>query len=138
MSAFRCYMTDSGGHFRDVVSLEAASDLDALTQARALPTAYAGFELWNGPRLVYRETASADAAIKNEDKHKTSIGAALKTVRTKLEKIAASIGETLAGCAIARNCQAERKTPPEPVGPFSSSLREIAPVSRGSRRCRRP
>ncbi len=105
MSAFRCYMTDSGGHFRDVVSLEAASDLDALTQARALPTAYAGFELWNGSRLVHHEYASADAAIKNQDKHKTSIRAGLKAVRTKLEKIAGSIGETIAGArspAIAR------------------------------------
>jgi hypothetical protein len=90
-------MTDSDGHFRDVVSLEGASDLDALAQARALPTAYAGFELWNGPRLVHREPALADAAIKNQDQTRASFGAGLKAVRTKLERIAASIGETLPG-----------------------------------------
>jgi hypothetical protein len=105
MSAFRCYMTDAGGHFRDVVSLEAASDLEALTQARALPTAYAGFELWSGPRLIYCQPASARAGIKNQEQTKASFGAGLKAVRTKLERIAASIGDTLPGArspAVAR------------------------------------
>src|SRR5690348_11120472 len=100
MSVFRCYMTGSDGHFRDVVSLEATSDLDALKQARALPAAYAGFELWNGSRLVHREltTAAAPMPIKTETHPAAgSFQTDRKTVMQKLEQIAASIGEALSG-----------------------------------------
>lgn len=97
MGVFRCYITGSDGHFRDVVSLEAASDLEALTRAKALPKTHAGFELWNGPRLVYQEPAIADVPVKEDDPIRDTFGTRLKAVVAKVEKIAASIGETFSG-----------------------------------------
>ena len=99
MSVFRCYMTGSDGHFRDVVSLEAASDREALTLARALPVAQAGFELWNGSRLVCSEpriddAPRTDAPIKERDPMQGTGAAVLQTVRPRLEQLAASIAET--------------------------------------------
>lgn len=98
MSVFRCYMTGSDGHFRDFVSLEAASDLDAVTRARVLTAAHSGFELWEGARLVHREVAAPAMPIKVADDPITApFGTGVKAVLRKLEQFAASIGETLPG-----------------------------------------
>jgi hypothetical protein len=99
-------MTGPDGHFRDVVSLEAESDLEALALARALLTAQVGFELWSGPRLVYREPLLSDTPIKKEaEKEAKPIQASIqnrggtgpKAVIAKLERMAASIGESFSG-----------------------------------------
>lgn len=103
MTVFRCYMTGSDGHFRDVVTLDAVSDLEALTRARALPTAHAGFELWSGSRLVYREPVVVDAPIREKEAEpiqtpiQNRVGSGFRTVIGKFERIAGSIGENFSG-----------------------------------------
>ena len=103
MTVFRCYMTGADGHFRDVVSLEAVSDLEALTLARALPTAHAGFELWSGSRLVYREpvvtdTPTAEKAAKPiQTPVRYRFGPGFRAAIGKLERMAGSVGESFSG-----------------------------------------
>lgn len=59
MTYYRCYLTDAEGHIRDFNKVVAGSDREALeTTLRRLgpEQAFAGFELWQGPRLIHRET----------------------------------------------------------------------------------
>ena len=113
MKVFRCYITGSDGHFRDVALLEATSDREALKQAKALPATHAGFELWDGARLIYRELATAAMPIKMEDHPaRVSYRASHKTVIKKLEHIAASIGETLWGARLPALAKSKEKRRP--------------------------
>jgi hypothetical protein len=117
MTVFRCYMTGADGHFRDVVSLEAGSDLEALTMARVLPTAHAGFELWSGSRLVYREPIVNDPPLTEKETKPIQtpvqyrFGTGFRAVVGKLERMAGSVGESFSGTralAVARSKEKRR------------------------------
>jgi hypothetical protein len=118
MTVFRCYMTGADGHFRDVMSLEAVSDLEALTLARALPTAHAGFELWTGSRLVHREPVVTDAPIGEKGAEpiqisiQNRVGTGFRTVFGKLERIAGSVGESFSGTRPLAVVRSKEKRPP--------------------------
>jgi len=100
MSVFRCYIVGSDGHFRDVVSVDAASDIAALALARTLPAAQAGFELWDGSRLVHRQSAMTAAATPADKRAGPPLAASVRILLAKLERFAAAIGETLAGTRV--------------------------------------
>jgi hypothetical protein len=64
MKEYRCYFLNHRGGIGDVVEFVGATDVAALTLARAhfeRQNTYPGYEIWEKARLVYRAPADKQA-----------------------------------------------------------------------------